>query len=153
MITPVIECRAVSPEWANALADFFRALIEAGDEKFFHPHPLNSAEARKLAHYHGNDLYYLLTEGNRVCAYGILRGWDEGYEIPSLGIVVHPRDRGSGLGTTLMHFMHVAARRRGAKKIRLKAYPENSAALKFYQSLGYRFDSDEDGQLVGVLAL
>jgi len=93
-------------------------------------------------------------DGNVVLAYGILRGWDEGYAIPSLGIAVHPDARGTALGELLMHFLHGAARQRGARRVRLKVYSDNLAARSLYAKLGYNFDSVvEDGQLIGTLEL
>jgi ribosomal protein S18 acetylase RimI-like enzyme len=88
-----------------------------------------------------------------MIAYGMLRGWDEGYDVPSLGIVVAPAFRGQGYGRSLMHFLHAAAKARGAPAIRLKVYPENSTAVALYQSLGYVFGAKEGGQLVGLLDL
>ncbi len=145
-----IEVRKLGPEWADALAEFFRALTERGDALQFHPHPLTALEAVRRCHYQGRDLYYILVEGERVLGYGLLRGWDEGYETPSLGIAIHPSARGEGLGTVFMHFLHAAAKWRGAKRVRLKVYPENAAAVKLYEGLGYRFTGQEAGQLVGI---
>lgn len=148
-----LEFRRLSPEWAEPLAELFEALHRTGDARYFHPHPLNADTASALSQRHGRDLYYVLTEGKRVLAYGLLRGWDEGYDIPSLGIVVLPDVRGHGIGRLFMEFLHQAARRRGAKKIRLKVYPSNSQALTLYRTLGYRFESAENGQLVGIIDL
>ena len=148
-----IECRRLGPQWKDALADFFRALQEAGDAQQFHPHPLTPEEAEKRAEYAGSDLYYVLVEGDSVLGYAMLRGWDAGYQIPSLGIAIHPSARGIGLGKAFMHFVHAAARRRGAKKVRLKVYPDNLAAVRLYEQLGYTFQIEEAGQLVGVLDL
>jgi len=135
------------------LTEFFMALKAAGDEKHFHPHPLTATEAKNLCHYRGKDLYYLLVDGRRVLAYGMLRGWDEGYEVPSLGIAVHPSERGSGAGLAMMEFLHLAARRRGARNVRLKVYKDNTPAVRLYESLGYAFHAGEGDQLVGVIAL
>ena len=64
-------------------------------DKFFHPHPFTTEAARERAAYTGKDLYYVVIEGDEILGYGMLRGWDEGYEVPSLGIVIHPAHRGS----------------------------------------------------------
>lgn len=148
-----IEIRHIDESLVGPLAAFFQALGDEGGDKHFHPHPLVADEAARLAHYSGQDLYYVLVEGNQVLGYGMLRGWDEGYAIPSLGIAIHPAARGAGLGRLLMHFLHAAAHRKGALKIRLKVYPENVAALALYKSLGYVFQSQEAGQWVGLLDL
>ena len=146
-----IEVRRLSPEWVDALAEFFRALEETENFKHFHPHPLTAHEAVRRCRYQGNDLYYVLVEERRILGYGMLRGWDEGYETPSLGIAIHPSERNKGLGKIFMHFLHAAAMRKGAKRVRLKVYPNNIAAIKLYEGLGYRFTGQENGQMVGVL--
>ena len=83
----------------------------------------------------------------------MLRGWEEGHEIPSLGIVMDAAWRGRGYGRLLMEFLHATARRRGARQIRLKTYPDNVCALGLYRKLGYVFGGEEKGQLVGTLTL
>ncbi|MCL5961621.1 MAG: GNAT family N-acetyltransferase [Chloroflexi bacterium] len=148
-----IELRRLAPQWIGPLAEFFRTLRQKGDNIHFHPHPLTDEAASERAVSPGMDMYYVLLDRNDVIGYGMLRGWEEGYEVPSLGIAIHPAVRGQGLGRTFMHFLHSVARVRGAKKIRLKVYPENSPALRLYLSLGYRFEEKHDDQLVGFLDL
>ena len=137
----------------SALTDFFRALRAAGDDSFFHPHPLTDAEAGVRARYRGKDLYYVIVEQGEILGYGFLRGWDEGYEVPSLGIVIRPALRGAGLGRMLMHVLHQAARRHGAARVRLRVLPKNAAARRLYEDLGYIFETEEMGQRVGILEL
>jgi ribosomal protein S18 acetylase RimI-like enzyme len=148
-----LECRRMGPELEQPLAEFFAAVLAAGDDRFFHPHPFTPEEAARLARYDGGDLYYVLLADRQILGYGMLRGWDEGYETPSLGIIIHPAARGRGLARLLMLFLHAAAQTRGARRIRLKVYPHNQPARSLYQSLGYCFEQEEKGQLVGVLEL
>jgi [ribosomal protein S18]-alanine N-acetyltransferase len=143
----------VRPEMSSALGDFFERLSSAGDDRQFHPHPLTRREAQRIARLAGDDVYLVVIDGDRVVAYGILRGWDEGFAVPSLGIAVDSSRRGKGLGRQLMTALHAAARERGAKQVRLKVYPDNQTALELYRSLGYRFGRKEGGQLVGMLEL
>ena len=148
-----LECRSLGPEWEEPLTAFFQLLEQAGDDMQFHPHPLNAEEVKKRVHYDGKDRYYVLVEGREILAYGMLRGWDEGYEVPSLGIAVHPSARRTGLGRALMHFLHAAARRHGAERVRLKVHPDNVGALKLYEDLGYVFQAQEAGQNIGTMEL
>lgn len=84
----------------------------------------------------------------------MLRGWDEGFDIPSLGIIVDPKARGYGLGKLLMIYMHYLAKSRHASAIRLKVYPQNLRAIAIYRELGYKFDDNlENGQYIGKLLL
>lgn len=129
----------------------FRALAEGGDARRFHPHPLTADEARARCGHRGKDLYCVAVEGRRVVGYGMLRGWDAGYDVPSLGIAVHPAARGRGVGRRFMRFLHDAARKRGAKRVRLRVHADNLPAVKLYESLGYRFSGEEEGLRVGLL--
>lgn len=146
----MLECRALSPGWETALLTFLRDIEGAGETRLFKPHPFTESEVATLTHYEGNDLYYILTEGPSILGYGMLRGWDEGYEVPSLGIAIHPSYRGGGLGRALMHFLHAAAARRGARRVRLRVSPDNDRAIGLYSSLGYRFEKEESGLRVGI---
>jgi ribosomal protein S18 acetylase RimI-like enzyme len=149
----VLECKAVRPDLAESLAQLFERLHNAGTESFFHPHPLTPEEALKRANYQGKDLYYVLADGQSLIGYGMLRGWDEGYETPSLGLALDASVRGHGYGRMFMHFLHAAAACRGARRIRLKAHRENAQAVALYKSLGYQFGQEEGEQLVGYLEL
>jgi ribosomal protein S18 acetylase RimI-like enzyme len=145
-------CR-LRPPLQTRLAAFFDALTAGGDDRWFHPHPFTAEEAARLCAYQGRDLYYAAVAGDGVLAYGMLRGWDEGYETPSLGVAVHPDARGLGLARTFMGFLHVAASLQGARQVRLKVYPDNIGARRLYESLGYRLEPAADGQWIGVLDL
>lgn len=147
------EIRIVDETLEQPLAEFFRDLKKGGDDKHFHPHPLTDEEAKRRCQYSGKDLYYVLTESDKILGYAMLRGWDEGYEVPSLGIVLHPSVRATGLGKLLIHFLHAAARRKGASKVRLKVYPDNTTAVALYKKFGYTFHAEQDGQLVGFIDL
>jgi len=154
MARSTIEIVQVGPQHAGALGRFFETLEAHGIGKVFHPHPLTAEAARVRAGYMGKDIYCVLAEGDAVIGYGMLRGWDEGYEIPSLGIAIDPAAHGQGLGRLMMNFLHMAASRRGAQKLRLRVHPENKPAVDLYRSLGYQFSLQDDGQyLVGLFDL
>lgn len=138
---------------AGALVTFFHALREAGDETFFHPHPLTDAEAALRAGYDGHDLYYVMIEAGQILGYGFLRGWDEGYEVPSLGIVIHPAVRGRGFGRSFMHMLHDEARAHGASRVRLTVHLGNVTARRLYEDLGYVLETAGDDHLVGLVEL
>ncbi len=153
MALPDLECRLVLPDDAGPLGRFFQRLVTAGEDRFFHPHPLTVEEAAIRCNYCGKDIYYLLIEAGEIIGYGMLRGWDEGFDVPSLGIAIDPGAQGRGLGRYLMEFLHTSARQCGARHIRLKVYPDNGRARAFYHSLGYEFFDEQNGQLVGILDL
>jgi [ribosomal protein S18]-alanine N-acetyltransferase len=148
-----LEFRRLTTEWRNGLAEFCRALEAAGDAAFFQPHSFSDIELDRVVLHSGRDLYYVAVQGAKVLGYGLLRGWDEGYAVPSLGIAIHPAERSCGLGLAFMHFLHVAASRRGAEQVRLRVNPGNSKAIELYNRLGYLFESTEGGCYVGFKQL
>lgn len=135
------------------LAEFFVRIKETDNERFFHPHPLSEAEAKRIILHDGQDIYLILTDGSCVYAYGMLRGWDEGYAIPSLGLAVNPDFHGSGIGRLMMNFLHLTAKLRGCESIRLKVDKMNDRAISLYKSLGYVFEEFDDGQLLGKFSI
>ena len=148
-----LEYRRLTEEWRTGFGEFCRALERTGETEFFLPHPFTDAELDRRVRYDGLDLYYIAVEGPRVLGYGLLRGWDEGYAIPSLGIAVHPASRSCGLGSSLMHFLHVAAARRQAKKVRLRVNRTNTKAIELYNRFGYEFEPAEGSYYVGFKQL
>jgi ribosomal-protein-alanine N-acetyltransferase len=149
-----LETHRLEPRWSEPLARFLAALAAAGDEAEFHPHPFSAEETERLARDSGADLHYVVVDDQEaVVAYGMLRGWAS-YDVPSLGIAVHPAHRGKGIAKMLMAFLHEEARREGASQVRLRVYPGNASARRLYERLGYEFGDDaEDGQLVGRFRL
>lgn len=133
----------------------FLADLEAnGDSSFFHPHAFDAETARKLAAISevSPDEYWLLV-GHEVLAYGMLRGWAEGYSLPSLGLAVAPRHRGQGLARAMIYHLHARAVTRGATHVRLKVERDNHTAYRLYQTLGYVFSDHSPTELLGILAL
>ncbi len=146
-----LEFRRVGPDLEQELGEFFAHLRDTGEEVRFHPHPFSAEAARERARYVGQDVYCVAVVGRRVVGYGMLRGWDQDYKVPNLGIAIRAEARRIGLGRALMLYLHAEARRRGAARIRLKVYPDNKPAVELYRSLGYHYASElEAGQLVGM---
>lgn len=151
-----LQIREIIPEHYEGLCEFFRLMVESGSDKTFHPHPFDYESALCICNKtnHTTDLYYVMDLGfDRVIGYGILRGWDEGYNVPSLGIAIHPNFRGKGLSKVLMYFLHAAAAGRGSYKIRLKVYKDNTSAVKLYEKIGYKFQELNEKELLGIYDL
>jgi|GEM_PF-963976 len=137
----------------KALAALFERIAADPAARQFHPHPFTLEQAVRIAGYQGRDVYLGLFAGDEIVGYGMLRGWDEGFEVPSLGIYLHASIRGRHVAGDLMQALHRAAARNGAGRVRLKVYADNQVAVALYRKLGYDFTAEEGGQLVGFLAL
>ena len=149
-----LEIRRLTADWKQPLLAFFRALEDINDADFFQPHPFNDEAVEQILNNSRSDLFYVLVEGMDVVGYGMLRGWDEGYEIPSFGMLSILGSESIGLGRVSMHFLGAAAKCRRGPKLRLRVKPQNVRAVKLYESLGYEFRSEDDGRyFVGFLDL
>ncbi len=149
-----IEIRRLAPSDEAALETFFAEVRADPASIWFHPHPFDAEQARRILRLTCRDVYLgAFDEGARIVGYGMLRGFDEGWQVPSLGIWLAGPVRGTGLSRLLMKTLHEYARSVGAPRIRLRVYPGNAIAVRLYQSLGYVFVSEEGGQRVGLLEL
>ncbi len=128
-------------------------MIAEKADKYFHPHGFTLKTTEEICSYSGKDVYYGVFCDDSVIGYGLLRGWDEGYLIPSLGIAILSEYRSSGLAKALMFFLHFAAKMKGASQIRLSVENENIAAYKLYSNLGYIFTQKNDEKSIGFLDL
>lgn len=146
---PAVAIRVVGPGDGVMLAELFASL----DATRFHPHPFTAEEGRRVAALRGRDVYAVMVSGGRFVAYGLLRGWDEGYAVPSLGIAVREGEQRRGYGRRMMDWLAAEARHRGAKRIRLRVDAENQPARRLYESLGYGYAGEERGELVMTLDL
>ena len=72
----------------------------------------------------------------------MLRGFDEGYKIPSLGIIIHPNYRGFGFGKLMLNMAIIEAKLIGCKKIRLTVDEDNIIAKKLYKKAGFKFKNE-----------
>ena len=142
----------IGPGHADAVRRFFASLsLDTEAMATFHPHPFTPDYALTIAHYGGRDYYAAMLIEDAMVAYGMLRGWDEGYEIPSLGIVVSASHRGLGLGRGMMEHLHAVARDRGATTIRLKVYKANTVAAQLYRRMGYVLSDHNEREWLGIL--
>jgi ribosomal protein S18 acetylase RimI-like enzyme len=141
--------RAVRPDDAAGLADLFSHI----DTTYFRPHPMTADGALAIADYVGRDVYLVGSVGAELIAYGMLRGWDEGYVVPSLGIAVRTSHVRHGHGRAMMSALHAVARSRGASAVRLRVAPGNRGARRLYAALGYEDIGEEREERVMLLRL
>lgn len=144
-----LRVRDVGPDDVHALETLFASF----DTTWFRPHDLGPDGAREVAHHAGKDVYLIGFLGSVPVAYGMLRGWDEGYRIPALGIAVRDGYGDRGLGRQMMQALHQAVRTRGGHRVRLRVAPENARARHLYASLGYHHVGLERGEIVLLLDL
>ena len=143
------EFRHVVSSMEDKLGDFFQRIVDHGDDAVFHPHAFDRETAGAIARSAGLDRYVVVTLDDEIVGYGMLRGWDEGYEIPSLGMIIGPSLRGKGVGASLLSYLHSLALVCGAPSVRLTVYATNESAIRLYERHGYILTPDSEGRLIG----
>ncbi len=146
------------PHDGDALADLFDSIVKDTEARsFFHPHSFDRTTALDICANVNKrqDLFFVAFETPRIVGYGMLRGWDEGYDVPSFGVYVAQDRRDEGIGTALLDYAIEVARMKGCLEIMLKVYGSNRTAKALYESRGFLFiDCASDGhQLIGRLRL
>ena len=129
--------RPVQPGDFEALAGFLEANNISEVTGQFHPFPLTEETARTICRADTRDRYFVVADGAEIRGLAMLRGWDEGFDIPSLGILIDIRYRGRGLGRRASQFVIDEARRAGCATVRLSVYASNTPAVSLYVSLGF----------------
>ncbi len=128
----------VGPEHADALVALFERNTVPAVAVMFDPFSFTALEARRIALEPRQDHYYIATRGADLLGLSMLRGFDEGYEIPSFGIFIDHECHGQGIGRRFTAWTIEQARQRGCPAVRLTVYADNAAALGLYASLGFR---------------
>lgn len=148
-----IQLEELAPRHEIGLADLFRALRSNGDDGLFYPHALSDEVARHLCQHTGLDQYYVATAEGIIVGYGMLRGWDAGYSLPSIGVAVHPNRRLQGVAESLMRGLIRQARNRGAPHLRLTVADDRVRFIRFLKRYGFAFKPFKPGRLLGMLDL
>jgi perosamine synthetase len=137
---PALELALASlgPADAEELAELFARNDVEDVVRQFHPFPLTRDVADRLAREPGRDRFYVARDGDRrLVALAMLRGWNEGYEVPSFGILVDRDRRGRGIGRLMTEHACAQAAALGCARIRLSVYSDNRPALALYRSFGF----------------
>lgn len=154
--TTALTIRRVTSADAGLLAAFFEVLgADADTVRFFRPHPLTAAYARELCGRvdQSRDRYYVGVYRGRFMTYSLLRGWEEGYAVPSLGIATHPGVRGAGLGHFVMAHGIAESRAAGAPRLRFTVYKANARGLHIWTKYGFTFSDKNEHEWLALLDL
>ncbi|MCS6976153.1 MAG: GNAT family N-acetyltransferase [Gemmatales bacterium] len=151
--------QTIRPLQADDLAPLVEFFAQIADDpetvRFFHPHPLTADFAQWLCARLDStrDEYFAMWEQGQIIGYGMLRGWDEGYDVPSFGVCLLPPRRSEGHGQRLLRYALERCRLRGARRVRLTVYRDNDRAVHIYRKFGFVFTPKNERELVGMLDL
>lgn len=117
--------------------------------RYFHPFPLTAETAYRIACTDHLDRYYVAIVDGQFAGLCMLRGWDEGFEVPSLGILVDHRRRRLDVGRIMTRFAISEASRLECPVLRLTVHSSNRPAVRLYRSLGFREVDSSQAEVMG----
>jgi ribosomal protein S18 acetylase RimI-like enzyme len=137
-VPPELAIEPVQARHVQALVELFERNRVPAVRDSFDPFPLTADEAERIALQPRRDAYFVASLQGGLVAMSMLRGFDEGFEVPSFGIFVDHRHHGQGIGRRLTAWTVGEARRRRYPSVRLSVYASNAGALHLYRSLGFK---------------
>jgi glycosyltransferase involved in cell wall biosynthesis/GNAT superfamily N-acetyltransferase len=129
--------RALGPGDRDVLARFLERNDVPEVTGHFHPFPMTSDSAEEIALRAGNDRYFGAFVRGRLVGLSMLRGWEDGFDVPSFGIVVDRTSHGQGIGSVLTDFTLDRAPWFGCEQVRLSVYASNEQAHRMYLTRGF----------------
>lgn len=137
-----ISCRTIIRKIASndfqLLSEFLTKNNTDEINRYFSPFPLTKETAYQISYLSNLDQYYLAAFDEKVIGLAMLRGWNEGYSIPSFGLLIDKDFQKMGVGKQMLKYTIKEARTLGCQKIRLTVYASNTPAIYLYKSAGFQ---------------
>lgn len=112
--------------------------------RFFYPFSFDEGRINEMLAKCEQDVYLGLYREGRMVGFFMLRGWDEGYEVPAFGILIDENYRGFGLEMLALETAKVICRLRGATRMMLKMHPDNFTARGVARKIGFHRSGVEE---------
>ena len=110
--------------------------------KEFHPFQDESISSlHSIITQNTKDRYYRVSFNGVWVAFFMLRGWQQGFNRPSFGLLVDHEYANKGLGKLCLQAALTECRLLGTQEIMLKVSPNNIYANKIYRDAGFEFKS------------
>jgi len=105
--------------------------------RFFRPFGYDEASIAAALAQTGQDIYTGLFWDQQLVGFFMLRGWNEGYEVPAFGILIDERYRGYGLEMAALDTAKVICRLRNVSRLMIKMNPDNISAKGVARKTGF----------------
>lgn len=105
--------------------------------KYFIPFEIKYDNLKSILEKVDKDLFIGIFVNKNIAGFFMLRGFDEGYEIPSYGVWISSEYSNKGLAKLTLQYSLSLCQLAGVKRIMLKFHPENIIAMKMYKNYGF----------------
>lgn len=141
--------REVEPSDLDDLLRLFEENNRSEITKRFHPFPLTPEMAQFICAVPKKDRYYVAYYQGELVGLGMLRGWDEGYDIPAFGAFIDYRHHTKGFGGTIGDHAIAEARRIGSPAVRISGHVSNPVIHHYCSTRGFTLLSKDPIELDG----
>ena len=127
---------------AEPIAALLRASTPA-HARHFRPFAYEASPIADLVSRNQRDAWFIFEVASdvekEIAGFSMLRGLDEGFAEPMFGVFVAEKFAGHGLGRLTLAHAEAHCHLNGIRGILLKVNPENTRALRLYESAGFVF--------------
>lgn len=106
--------------------------------KHFIPFPFDLKSIESVLSKAIKDKFYGVFVSGALVGFYMLRGFDEGYSIPSYGVWIAEEFSNKGLSTLTLQHAISFCKINSIKKIMLKVHPDNLVAKHIYEKFGFK---------------
>lgn len=132
----MLTIRALGIDEADSLSSFLRSQTSEY-ARFFHPFNFDSDSIRDVLARPNQDVMMGLYWQDRMVGFFMLRGWNEGYDVPAFGILIDEEHRGCGLEMLSLETAKIICKLRGASRLMIKMHPDNISAKGVARKTGF----------------
>ena len=132
----LLTVRPLEAEDGPALAAMLRSQ-PADYMRYFTPFNFDEATTTALLSNRRQDVYVGMYWDRQLVGFFMLRGWDEGYDVPAYGVVIDRNFRGYGLARLSVEMSKTICRLRRTRRMMLKVHPGNRVAKRIYEEAGF----------------
>ena len=135
-----VTIRALAPDDAEALADFYESIPEE-DHRFYCPHALTREKAAAKATEALSPCFICMlaeTQDRQIAGYAWFRWQDENSRSSTLGVCIRRDSQGMGAGTALLSRLLEIAQTVGPPVMSLTVQKANSRGVGLYRKMGLR---------------
>ncbi len=131
-----VAVRSLTVENAAELSSMLVALPR-DYARFFSPFEFGLETVSHVLSNQGDDVFVGVYWMDKIIGFFMLRGWNDGYEVPSFGIIIDKKYRGYGLEMLSLDAAKTICRLRGAERMMLKMHPDNISARGVMRKIGF----------------
>ncbi len=138
-----LEIKKLTIDHTKELAD----LLQSADEdysQYFIPFAFDDETILRILSNAIKDQYYGIFAENNLVGFYMLRGFDEGYDIPSYGVWIAKDFSSKGISKLTLQHAITFCKINNIKKIILKVHPDNIIAKNIYESFGFINDGIDE---------